>query len=65
MPTYEYKCKRKNCGLEIECIQKLSEDPLVYCPHCGKKSLKKMVSKSTFVLKGPGWTNKISNDYGS
>ena len=65
MPTYEYKCKRKNCGLEVECIQKLSETPLVYCPHCGKKSLKNMVSKSTFVLKGPGWTNKISNDYGS
>ena len=37
MPTYEYKCKKKNCGLEIECIQKLSEDPLVYCPHCGKE----------------------------
>ena len=52
MPTYEYKCKRKNCGHEVECIQKMSEDPLVYCPHCGKKSLKKMVSKPTFVLKG-------------
>ena len=53
MPFYEYACE--NCDHELEALQKISEEPLVYCPECGTGSLKKKISASKFVLKGSGW----------
>jgi putative FmdB family regulatory protein len=53
MPIYEYKCE--SCGEELEALQKVSEDPLMDCPACGKSSLKKKVSAAAFRLKGGGW----------
>ncbi|MCX7109599.1 MAG: zinc ribbon domain-containing protein [Proteobacteria bacterium] len=53
MPIYEYQCK--SCGHELEVIQKLSEEPLKFCPECGKPELSKLVSAAGFRLKGAGW----------
>ncbi|NQX89409.1 MAG: zinc ribbon domain-containing protein [Halioglobus sp.] len=53
MPIYEYQCQ--SCGEETEVIQKLSDEPLVDCPRCGKAALKKKVSAAAFRLKGGGW----------
>ncbi len=53
MPIYEYRCEQ--CGHELEAIQKMSDDPLVDCPACGKAGLKKLVSAAGFRLKGGGW----------
>jgi putative FmdB family regulatory protein len=53
MPIYEYRCK--NCDLELEALQKISESPLQDCPDCGEPSLKKKVSAAVFRLKGSGW----------
>ena len=53
MPIYEYACA--SCDHHLEALQKISEDPLVFCPECGEKSLRKMVSAAAFVLKGSGW----------
>jgi putative FmdB family regulatory protein len=53
MPIYEYRCE--SCGKELEKIQKFSDQPLNDCPECGKPSLKKLVSASSFRLKGTGW----------
>ena len=53
MPIYEYQCT--NCGHALESIQKLSDDPLKVCPACNKNELKKLVSASSFRLKGGGW----------
>ena len=53
MPIYEYKCTE--CGHEMEKLQKLSDEPLVDCPECGKPGLKKMISAAGFRLKGGGW----------
>jgi putative FmdB family regulatory protein len=53
MPIYEYRCE--SCGKELEKIQKFSDPPLKDCPKCGKSSLKKLVSASSFRLKGTGW----------
>lgn len=52
MPIYEYRCK--GCGKEQEAFQSFSEEPLETCPHCGGL-LKKLVSNTSFVLKGSGW----------
>ena len=35
-------------------MQKITEKPLTICPSCGGK-MKKMISNTSFVLKGSGW----------
>jgi len=52
MPIYEYECKR--CGKVEEVLQKFSDKPLTKCRHCSGK-LHKLVSLSSFHLKGTGW----------
>ena len=42
MPIYEYVCD--NCGHYLEALQKLSDEPLVFCPECGDATLRKQVS---------------------
>lgn len=53
MPIYEYKCTE--CDHRLEKLQKMSDDPLKDCPECGKFALTKLVSASSFKLKGTGW----------
>ncbi len=52
MPIYEYECLK--CGKTTEAMQKFSDQPLSECEHC-HGSLRKMISMSTFHLKGSGW----------
>lgn len=52
MPIYEYQCKK--CGTIEEALQKFSDKPLSKCKHCPGK-LHKLVSQSSFHLKGSGW----------
>jgi putative FmdB family regulatory protein len=52
MPIYEYECG--NCGQITEAWQKFSDKPLKSCKHCSGK-LHKIMSQSTFHLKGTGW----------
>ncbi len=44
-------------------MQKFSDTPLTVCPACGGK-LKKLISNTSFVLKGSGWyvTDYASGD---
>ncbi len=37
-----------------EAMQKIFDPPLVTCPKC-KGSLKKVISNTSFILKGTGW----------
>jgi putative FmdB family regulatory protein len=52
MPIYEYECTK--CGRVAETLQKFSDKPLKKCRHCSGK-LNKLVSQSSFQLKGTGW----------
>ena len=52
MPLYEYQCGQ--CGNIEEVIQKFSDAPLTTCQHCSGK-LSKLISQSSFHLKGTGW----------
>lgn len=53
MPIYEYGCEK--CGHEMEAWQKISEKPKKVCPHCGKRGLQRLISNTSFHLKGSGW----------
>ena len=53
MPIYEYQCE--SCSARLEKLQKISDPVLKDCPECKQASLKKMVSATSFRLKGTGW----------
>ncbi|CAG1000500.1 hypothetical protein BURK1_02817 [Burkholderiales bacterium] len=53
MPIYAYRCK--DCGHELDALQKLSEPALTDCPACGASALAKLVTAAGFQLKGSGW----------
>lgn len=53
MPIYEYQCGA--CGHQLEQFQKISEAPLKECPKCHKSALQKLISATSFQLKGTGW----------
>jgi len=59
MPIYEYECL--SCGEVHEKVQKFADEPLTICPKCGGK-LKKLISNTSFILKGTGW---YKTDYAS
>jgi putative FmdB family regulatory protein len=52
MPIYEYRCEK--CGNHFEVIQKFSDSPLKTCSSC-KGRLTKLISQTSFQLKGAGW----------
>lgn len=53
MPFYEYECG--NCGVHKEVLQKMSDPVLTNCTDCGQPALTKLVSRTSFQLKGGGW----------
>lgn len=53
MPIYEYKCQ--NCGHSFEQLQKITDKLLRTCPKCGERQLLKLISNTSFQLRGTGW----------
>jgi putative FmdB family regulatory protein len=53
MPIYEYECAK--CGHEFEREQRMSDPPVKTCPKCKGRKVTKLISRSSFVLKGGGW----------
>ena len=53
MPIYEYRCQQ--CGQVTDALQKMSDPPLRTCRHCQADALEKIMSRTTFHLKGSGW----------
>jgi putative FmdB family regulatory protein len=51
MPIYEYHCPK--CGT-FETMQRITEPSLKRCPTC-KSKVERMISNTSFVLKGTGW----------
>lgn len=52
MPLYEYQCQ--SCHKIQEVMQKFSDPALTHCSQCDGE-LKKIISRSSFVLNGSGW----------
>jgi len=57
MPTYEYRCDK--CGHEFEREQRISEEPIKKCPSCKAQKAKRLISATSFVLKGGGWYSDL------
>jgi putative FmdB family regulatory protein len=53
MPIYEYRCEK--CGHEFEREQRITEPAIKRCPACKSQKAKRLISNTSFVLKGAGW----------
>ena len=54
MPTYEYHCRE--CGHAFDEYQRMTADPLVVCPHCGKHALRRVMGTGGgLIFKGSGF----------
>ena len=63
MPIYEYRCDR--CDHEFEREQRITADPVKTCPECKSRRVKRLISQTSFVLKGSGWYSDLySSDSG-
>jgi putative FmdB family regulatory protein len=52
VPIYEYQCDK--CGEVFEVFQKLS-DPPPKSHSCGSRKVHRIMSRTSFILKGTGW----------
>lgn len=59
MPIYEYVCK--SCGHQFDMMQKMGESNIQECENCGKEQAERIISQTSFMLKGTGW---YTTDYG-
>ena len=57
MPTYEYQCKA--CDHEFEREQRISDPPVKTCPRCKARQVKRLISRTSFHLKGGGWYSDL------
>ena len=63
MPVYEYACEK--CKHEFEVEQRISDDPVRTCPKCRARKVKRLISRTSFVLKGSGWYSDLYSSPGS
>jgi len=57
MPIYEYLCDK--CQREFEVEQRITDAPLRACPTCRSRKLRRLISQTSFVLKGGGWYSDL------
>ncbi len=60
MPIYEYACAK--CESEFEVEQRITDDPIKTCRKCRSRRVKRLISQTSFSLKGGGW---YADGYGS
>jgi putative FmdB family regulatory protein len=63
MPTYEYQCGA--CDHEFEREQRITEAPIKTCPSCKARKARRLISRTSFVLKGSGWYSDLYSSPGS
>ena len=63
MPIYEYACGK--CESEFEVEQRITDSPVKSCPSCKSKKVKRLISRTSFVLKGGGWYSDLYSSPGA
>lgn len=57
MPIYEYRCEK--CDTLFEEMQKVDSPPPKTCPNGHRGKMKRVVSRTSFQLKGGGWYSDL------
>ena len=60
MPVYEYECLCCQNVFDVE--QSIKSESIATCPRCLVSTKKRLISRSSFSLKGEGWA---SDNYSS
>lgn len=55
MPTYECICD--DCGNPFDVERSIKDENLGSCPHCGSEQVRRLISRSSFSLRGSGWAS--------
>ena len=63
MPIYDYACEK--CEHEFEVEQRITADPVKTCPACRSRRVKRLISRTSFVLKGGGWYSDLYSSSGA
>jgi putative FmdB family regulatory protein len=63
MPIYEYQCSK--CETDFEVEQRITDDPVKTCPDCRSRKVKRLISQTSFVLKGGGWYSDLYSSAGA
>lgn len=53
MPIYEYRCD--SCSHEFEKFLRAGDEEPNTCPECSESALSRLISDTSFKLKGSGW----------
>lgn len=59
MAIYEYMCKKCN-KISERWFRRYQDKELIVCEHCGETA-HRIVSQTSFILKGGGWYNEGYN----
>src|SRR5215204_3685241 len=57
MPVYEYECSA--CKHQFEEWQKITDAPVRVCPQCNEEKVERLISQTSFHLKGGGWYSDL------
>jgi putative FmdB family regulatory protein len=50
---YDYRCR--DCGHEWEERASMNDPPKRICPKCGRPKAERLISRTSFALRGKGW----------
>lgn len=53
MPIYEFGCE--SCGHRFDRLQRMNDPDPESCPACEQRDVRRLISLSSFQLKGSGW----------
>ncbi len=57
MPIYEYACAA--CSHQFEQWQRMTDKPVRTCPKCKARKVERLISATSFQLKGGGWYSDL------
>ena len=55
MPIREYECPE--CGHRWESMERSADAPAKECPDCGSPKVVRLISRTSFRLRGGGWAS--------
>lgn len=55
MPKYNYICTDEECKNEWEVTHSITLPAIKICEKCEKETAKRLIGRTSFVLKGGGW----------
>lgn len=53
MPAYAYQCE--SCGAKFKLKQSFLDKPLMHCPKCHRRTVRRVPQAPAILFRGSGW----------